>query len=257
MPRSKLGVLILNFNHAHYIQEALDALLSQSRLPDQVVVIDDCSTDNSVEVISKYLNNRKVRVHLLRNDKNLGVTRSQTLGLAQIDADYVYILGADDKPLPGFLSKSLDMLEKYPKAGLSCTRPAFMDERSKVDLCLDRYRYPKESCYVEPEVCVQDLAVNGFWLTGHTCIFHMDFLRQAGGFPEELEWMCDWFTSHVLAYRHGICFVPEPLACWRAMPDSYSATNARDPVRTAKCLWRLVQLIKEPQFADVREGFIQ
>src|SRR5579862_7248544 len=154
MPKQKLSVVIPNFNHAQYVQEALESVLTQSRVPDSVLVVDDCSTDNSVAVISRYLSNPILT--LKRNPQNLGVTRNLRAALEQVDSEYVVILAADDRVLPGFFEKCVNMLEQHPQAGLCCSRPAFMDKDGNLDLRLDWYTYPKEACYVDPVSCVSE-----------------------------------------------------------------------------------------------------
>lgn len=73
--RPTLCVLMPNYNHARFLPESLEAILAQSYPPLEVIVLDDASTDNSVEVIESFLR-RDPRVRLVRNERNVGVERS-------------------------------------------------------------------------------------------------------------------------------------------------------------------------------------
>jgi len=54
MDKSTLSVIMSNYNHSRFLPEALDAIVNQSRQPDEFIIIDDASTDNSVEIIQSY-----------------------------------------------------------------------------------------------------------------------------------------------------------------------------------------------------------
>jgi hypothetical protein len=86
LPQKTLSVVISNYNHARYLPVALQAVLSQSCRPMEVIVIDDCSTDNSVEVIEEFVRRDPI-IRLYRNEQNQGVifSTNRGLGLATLD----------------------------------------------------------------------------------------------------------------------------------------------------------------------------
>ena len=117
MKKGTLSVVISNYNHAHYLPESLQAILSQSYRPLEVIVIDDASTDNSVDVIESFARKDPI-VHLYRNEQNRGVFFSANRGLNLAAGEYIYWAAADDRVCPGFFEKSMDILAQYPQAGL-------------------------------------------------------------------------------------------------------------------------------------------
>lgn len=76
---ARLSVVVPNYNHAQYLPEALNAILNQSCRPMEVIVIDDCSTDNSVEVIEAFIRMDPI-IRLYRNERNRGVNFSMNRG---------------------------------------------------------------------------------------------------------------------------------------------------------------------------------
>ncbi len=118
--RARLSIVLLNYNHARYIGEALQAILGQSYKPWEVIIVDDASTDNSIDVIEKFIR-RDPTVRLLKNEHNMGVERSANRGLEYASGDYIFSAAADDKILPGLFEKSIRMLALYPQAGLCCS----------------------------------------------------------------------------------------------------------------------------------------
>jgi len=75
------------------------------------------------------------------------------------------------------------------------------------------------------------------------------------GFLEELRGHCDWFSLLVIGFRRGICYIPHPLAVWRAQQaGSYSAGN-RDWIEQREVIHTLIDLLESPTYRDVRLMF--
>ena len=83
-----LSVVMCNYNHGHFIQEALQAILNQSFSPLEVIVIDDGSTDNSVHVIES-IAEKNPSVKFYRNVKNEGVWYSSNRGAKIATGEYI------------------------------------------------------------------------------------------------------------------------------------------------------------------------
>src|SRR5882724_13615892 len=115
-----LSVVVPNYNHAKYLPACLSAILRQSVQPLEVLVLDDVSTDNSLEVI-KRIAAKNPLVRLVQNEKNLGVMPNLNKGVQLAKGDYVFIGSADDEIIPGLFEKSMQLLARHPQAGLSCT----------------------------------------------------------------------------------------------------------------------------------------
>ena len=90
-------VLMTVYNGSHYLNEAIDSALCQTLNDFEFLIIDDASTDNSVEIINSYNDSR---IKLLINNKNIGQTASLNLGLARAKGEYVARFDQDDVCLP-------------------------------------------------------------------------------------------------------------------------------------------------------------
>ena len=86
----KISVIISNYNTANYISKAIESVLNQTYTNIEIIVVDDCSTDDSVSIISKY------PVKLIKNTINLGCGVSRKVGIAQATGDYLIFLDSDD-----------------------------------------------------------------------------------------------------------------------------------------------------------------
>ena len=112
------SVLIPNYNHAAYLPECLDSVVSQSRQPDAIHVIDDASTDRSVEVIRSYLR-RFPHIHLVQKAKNCGQNANVNEFLPRLQGSHVFILAADDYLLPGAIEMAHAMLQSTRTPGFA------------------------------------------------------------------------------------------------------------------------------------------
>ncbi len=221
--RPSLSVVIPNYNHAQCIGEALEAILTQSFRPREVIVVDDGSTDNSVEVIEEFARRDPI-VRLLRNEQNRGVIVSINRGLEQASGDFVMFAAADDKVLPGLFEKSGNLLAQYPQAGACSAVAVFADEHGKEPrLVPPRPWISREACYLPPGKVVSGWRRYGWLFPTNTAFYRRDALLEAGGFPEELRSTADSFTLMNLALRHGACFIPEPLGIFRVRENAYSS----------------------------------
>ena len=255
MSKPTLSVVIPNYNHAHYIGKQLEAIIDQTFSPIEIIVVDDASTDNSVEVINQFVH-QDSRIRLVCNEQNKGVNQSSNHGISLASGDYIYSCSADDMVLPGLFEKSMNLLMEYPNAELCCSHPAFFDdETGMIDKHEDWFRPSAHSCYFSPEVLIPILGPNVLWIAGHTCIVKRETFFKAGQYLSELEWYSDWFIFHVIAFRTGICYVPEALAALRVLPSSYSALGSNNSYQEKAVVKQLISLLKSEQYRDVLPAF--
>lgn len=101
-------VIIPNYNHALYLQQRLESVLNQTWQDFEIIILDDCSTDNSREIIEKYRDHQKV-TSILYNDINSGNTFTQWVkGIEISHREFVWIAESDDWCEPSFLENILN-----------------------------------------------------------------------------------------------------------------------------------------------------
>ena len=93
---SSITVIIPLYNKEHYVIRAVQSLLEQTQKPDQIIIINDASTDNSVAVLQPILIANQGLIELVQNETNKGVSYTRNLGISKASSDYIMFLDADD-----------------------------------------------------------------------------------------------------------------------------------------------------------------
>lgn len=113
MPEISFTVVITCYNHAAYISDAVDSALAQSRAPSQVIVVDDASTDSSLEALRHYQDS----IELIAHSRNQGISRTRNAGTARATGDYLVYLDGDDVLKPWALA-SYDQILRTHRASI-------------------------------------------------------------------------------------------------------------------------------------------
>ena len=129
-------VVIPVMNRPQYITRALAAILEQTVQPDHLIVVDDCSTDNTVEVVQAWFETQKpcFTTQLIVHNQNKGASAARNSGLAhaQDKHRYIYFLDSDDVPSPMFLAKTRGALEQHSEAVAASSDRILKNEKDKI-----------------------------------------------------------------------------------------------------------------------------
>lgn len=222
-----LSVIISNYNDAPYLEESLTAICDQSFSGMEVVFIDDASTDNSVEIARQILP-RAHQHNIIVNDINSGVIANYNRVLSEIKGRYVYFASSNDRVNPGFLEQFTSHLERHPESGL-CSGLATKMSESGRGLGFMHTALPLlDSGYVPPTEVLHKLTDRGNWIIGCSTIYRVEALRDVGGFDPNLYGSTDSVAAMRIAIRHGVSFIPRPVASWRISEEGYASLSVEN-----------------------------
>lgn len=251
-PPLRLSLILPNYNHAHMLPRALDSVLNQSRLPDEIIVSDDASTDNSVELIEAYVR-RHPQIRFLRNPKNLGAVGNQNYLLGLATGDFIYALGADEHLLPGAFERAMQLLEDHPQAG-GCFCDLVLVDTDGHGLVHRRFGLPEG--YYSPLQLARAIRERNFTVTGINTIFSRRALLEPGTLLPESLWMIDWLWTSIIAFRYGLCYTHADFQRFEVSVTSYAhqghvSAEHRRVVRT------ILEHVNQPDFDDVRRFIVR
>lgn len=114
----KISVLMPAYNAEKYIREAIESILNQTFKDFEFIIIDDCSTDKTLEIIQEYAN-KDSRIIVLKNEKNLKLSLTLNKGIDFCNSKYIARMDADDYSYPDRLEKQFNFMENNPEVGIS------------------------------------------------------------------------------------------------------------------------------------------
>jgi glycosyltransferase involved in cell wall biosynthesis len=127
MPSPRVSVVLVSYNHAKFLPQRIDSILSQSFQDFELIILDDHSPDNSIEVIQRYPWDREYR--LIPSSTNSGSPFAQwRKGLLQCSGEYVWIAESDDYSSPDFLRAMVETLDADPEIALCYSQSVGVDE---------------------------------------------------------------------------------------------------------------------------------
>lgn len=217
MKRKTLSIIVPNYNYSAFLKQAIDSILVQTRSPDQIIIIDDGSTDDSVEIIEKLTKDIPFAT-LIKNKINMGIEFSLNLGLQKASKDYVSFLAVDDIYALDFVYEMMKFVEEYPNASLCCSIPAFF--KNENDFWADDMSLYERKLIGSDEL-INIMKTTKFWIATHTSIIKTETLRLFF-FDKNLKYYSDWYAVLNIAFKNKIGFIPKTLAFMRVHFFAYS-----------------------------------
>jgi hypothetical protein len=206
---------------AHYLGACLDSLLSQTFGRLEVIVMDDCSPDDTASVAQSH---RDPRLRYVRNERNLGHLRNYNRGISLAAGKYVWLISADDCLLsPRSLARCVDAMERDERLAFAFSPAMGIDAAGEGRGIVS---------WTRPFAGNRTLAGRRFLetLTAGNCVAapsvlaRRDCHEKAGGFPLDLPHAGDWYLWCVFAFLGDVAYIDEPLACYRTHEASMSTT---------------------------------
>lgn len=220
MSKPTFSVIIPLYNKEREIEGTIRSVLSQTRLPDEIVVVDDGSTDRSAEIVQR-IDSPLIR---LVAQPNAGECAARNRAIAEARGEYLALIDADDEWEPGFLAEIEAMIGEFPGCGLYCTGFSVVSHDGVFPARgLDR-RGVVENFF-------RDSAHRYIAIPSASCI-PREVIDTVGGFPEGMKMAGDLYMWIKIARRYRVCYSPERLARYSKVASNRSATSYT-PERTA------------------------
>lgn len=160
-----VSVIVPGYNHAPYLTERIRSILAQDYANIELILLDDCSTDGSADILQEYNGHPKVK-GIVVNAVNSGSTFAQwKKGLSMAVGEYVWIAESDDSASPEFLSTMVDALESHPEAAMAFAGSVMIDADGKEIEGMDWDRWPEETDGTALEMASHELIASHLLFT--------------------------------------------------------------------------------------------
>ncbi len=210
-----VSVCIPAYNNAAYIKETIDSILKQTWKNLELVICDDKSKDNTIEVIESIKDDR---IRLCKNEKNLGMSGNWNKCLHECKGEFIKLICADDMLREDAIEKEVRALIEHPKAVLAESDTQLFDLNGKPKGFYKRY---KTSGLTDGKM----IARKGFFVKNYfgspvANTFRRSALEEVGGFDTWYTYILDYDFWVELACRGNVYIIHEPLNYFRVRNDS-------------------------------------
>lgn len=193
----KISVIIPTYNRANHLQQALHSVIRQTAQPDEIIIVDDGSNDNTKTIVNDFPSNVK---YLYQN--NNGVSSARNSGIKQATGDFIAFLDSDDQWLPEKLEKQIAALHKNPDIYICHTEEIWIRNGIRVN---QMKKHAKKGGWIFDHclpLCV---------ISPSSVIINRSVFEQVGLFDETLPACEDYDLWLRICANHQVLFLNEPL----------------------------------------------
>jgi glycosyltransferase involved in cell wall biosynthesis len=205
-----VSIIMPSYNHEKYISFAIESVLNQTFRDFELIILDDCSKDNSKEIIVTFMKNDN-RIRAFFHEKNLGIAKTLNQGLKEATGTFIAFLASDDVWIESKLERQLNSLRNSEDA-LVWSEGEIIDEHSKPIgvFFTELYEVSEEKLSGN----IFDQLLLGNFVFGSSLILKKDNIGEIK-YDEQLKYLNDFRFIIDLAWKYKSLFDNKPLAKYR------------------------------------------
>lgn len=214
-----VSVIIPTYNRKNIIKRAIDSVLKQTYKNIELIIVDDCSTDGTMEEIQKYYNHIENLIYVI-NDTNQGAGKSRNIGAEYASGDYIAFQDSDDEWMPSKLEHQMRQISDAPEIGMVYCSYSFQTPDGRT-LAYPSSELPLDALgeNIYPFILVYPL------IGTPTMLINKEKFIAVGGFNENLKSLEDYEFSVRFAYQYKIAYVNLPLVITHETSGGVNAQN--------------------------------
>lgn len=215
----KISVVMSVYNGSLYLRESIESILNQTFTDFEFIIINDCSTDNTWEILTEYAE-KDQRIKLFNNQENIGLTKSLNKGLNLSQGEYIARQDADDLSLPQRFEKQVAVLNEHPEVALASCDIEIIDSQGNF---IEKFQRACEPDLVEWYLLFYNR------LAGHSQVmFRRELVITLEGYCESYRYSQDYELWCRIVKVGKIFISPEVLLQQRRHEASLSKAKAQE-----------------------------
>ena len=238
----KVSVIVPNYNHARFLPKRIESILNQTFQDFELILLDDCSTDNSRSILSSYAGDPRITVEF--NKVNSGSTFKQwNKGVRLARGNHVWIAESDDYADDGLLERLVAVLDVEPQVVLVNCRSWRVYEDGRSDgyadsdlVDQDRDKWANDFNADGREECSNYFVCVIPVFNASSVLFRKAVYEMVGGADESLRYCGDWKLWAAMALQGRIAHIKEPLNYYRVHSRNVTEESKREGLATAEYL---------------------
>lgn len=223
----KISVIMTSYNYASLISEAIKSVQAQTFSDWELIIIDDCSIDNSAQVILDFANSDN-RIKFIQNEQNLGLKNSILKALEETSGEWIAFLESDDIWEPDCLKKRVEIAEKFPKVALIFNNVLLFGEENAIKLKSNflgnMSKHFSEKTF--PRNIFHEFETYNRIPT-FSCVMIKKTELNPNFFTTKVDRLLDWWLYIHICQKNSAYYLPQKLTDWRLHASSYTRKKTK------------------------------
>lgn len=210
MTKPLVSICIPAYNSGEFIKETIESVLRQSYENIELIITDDCSKDNTVEIVNSFNDNR-LKLHV--NKTNKGLTGNWNESVSYAKGKYIKLLCADDNILKNCIEREVEAFENNESASIVISDTNIVNPRGEVQLRIKRFG--KSGLINGKKLAKRSILFKNYFGAPCNTLFRKETIDRIGAFDENLKHIPDYDLWLRLAYEGDVYYIKETLSEFR------------------------------------------
>ncbi len=215
MQKTSVSVIIPTYNRAHLVEKAIQSVLQQDYPDFEIIVVDDCSTDNTEDIV-KNINDRRIK--FIKHLQNKGANTARNTGIKAAIGEYIAFQDSDDEWAPGKLSKQVAEFNKASQ-DIGVVYTAFWRIEG------EKKTYTPSADILKTDGFILEELLKRNFITTQSILVKKACFEEVGLFDETMPRLQDWELLLRLSKRYPFLFIDEPLVNVYHTPGSITSNQ--------------------------------
>ena len=242
----EVSICVPNYNYGEYIGECIRSLLAQSLVEFELIIVDDASTDNSIEIIESF-DDKRIRIY--ENSENLGMAANWNKCWRLAHGKYVAIYHSDDVYHRQIVEEEYSLLSQFPFVGLVSTKATTEERKLLINNRSSKYIVHSPYEFMQRLFC-------GNTLVCSSVMVKRECYETFGGYKEDFVYAVDQEFYLRLCHRYGYAMIDHPMVFYRqSNTKSFSSATGDEKAQHEKRIAELKYLKSAAK--DIRDAYVK
>jgi len=223
-----VSVIVTSYNHAEYLDQRMESLLNQTFERIEIIVIDDCSTDGSINVLEKYKKYPHIQIVALK--ENSGYANACNTGVSLCNGDYIMFAECDDYDEPEHIEKLVKYLDGVDNIGVAFCRSKMVDSRGIIYGTDFQYREKSFKAQCTQNTLLAKKVIQNYFLIScvipnmSAALIRKKYFNRISGLSPLFRACADWDFWCRIAEHCDFFYIRSPLNYFRTHPTTVRST---------------------------------
>lgn len=262
------SVILPNYNHAQYLDERIQSILKQTHQDFELIILDDASSDNSKQVIEKYISEPRCRKVVINKENSGSPYHQWEMGIRLATNEWIWVAESDDFAHPDFLLKINATIEADKDLSLVYSDSVILDDGTKNNADLPpNFKIWRNKLFQtdkwDHSYSVTGIAEINSVLKWHctinnasSAVFRKSKIEKMLHRLPEFKFHGDWFMYLVSLMIGKVAYIQDELSWYRTHPENFSKRESMTPSRKTEYFKILDYLLKQKQINEKKQLLI-